>query len=70
MDLSAAHRLKLGWAMTAIRDDEEAASACGINIFRFKLFSFALTAVFGALLVLSGPWASASYSPKCSVSFS
>lgn len=40
---------KLGRAMRAVRDNELAASANGINVFRTKIYSFALCALLGGL---------------------
>lgn len=40
---------RIGRAIIAIREDEQAASACGINVFWFKLIIFALSASFGAI---------------------
>ncbi|MBF0344245.1 MAG: branched-chain amino acid ABC transporter permease [Nitrospirae bacterium] len=39
---------RIGRAMAAIRDDEVAAEACGIDARRYKMLAFALSASFGA----------------------
>jgi branched-chain amino acid transport system permease protein len=40
---------RLGRAMQAVRDNELAASTCGINVFATKVISFGISAVLGAL---------------------
>ncbi len=40
---------RLGRAMQAVRDNEIAASTCGIDIFRTKVLSFAISALLGGL---------------------
>lgn len=35
---------KVGWALRALRADEEAAAAVGINVFRYKVLAFAISA--------------------------
>jgi branched-chain amino acid transport system permease protein len=40
---------KLGMGLAAIRDNDTAASSCGINIFRLKLLAFIISAVVTAL---------------------
>lgn len=42
-------RAKLGYGWIAIREDEEAAQAIGINTTRYKVLAFALSAAFAAL---------------------
>jgi branched-chain amino acid transport system permease protein len=48
-------RTRLGFALQAVRDDEEAASAAGVNVYRAKMLglglSAAMTALVGALYV-------------------
>ncbi len=38
-----------GQALMAIRDDEQAAAACGISVFRYKVLAFATAALFAGL---------------------
>jgi len=40
---------RLGRAMQAVRDNEIAASTCGIDVFRTKVLAFAISAVLGGL---------------------
>jgi len=40
---------RLGRAWFAIRDDELAAVSCGVNLLRYKVIAFAISAAFGAL---------------------
>lgn len=40
---------RLGRAMQAVRDNEIAASTCGINIFKTKIFAFGISAALGGL---------------------
>jgi branched-chain amino acid transport system permease protein len=40
---------RFGRAMIAVRDDELAADACGVLVFRTKLVAFTLASVYGAL---------------------
>jgi branched-chain amino acid transport system permease protein len=42
-------RCRIGTYMRAIRDDEEAAAAMGINTFKWKRFVFAVSAIFAAV---------------------
>lgn len=35
---------KVGWALRALRSDEEAAAAAGINVFRYKVLAFGISA--------------------------
>jgi branched-chain amino acid transport system permease protein len=35
---------KVGWALRALRSDEEAAAAVGINVFRYKVLAFGISA--------------------------
>ena len=39
----------VGWAWSAIREDEIAAQSCGVNVMRFKLAAFAVSAAFAAV---------------------
>jgi branched-chain amino acid transport system permease protein len=43
-------RHKIGLGMMAVREDEDAALAIGINVFRHKLFAFVLSAAFAGLV--------------------
>lgn len=40
---------RLGRAWLAIRDDEAAAVACGVNLLNYKVIAFAISAAFGAI---------------------
>ncbi|MBM3487979.1 MAG: branched-chain amino acid ABC transporter ATP-binding protein/permease [Alphaproteobacteria bacterium] len=50
-------RNKFGFALKAIRNDEQAAEICGIRIFPVKLKTMALGATFAALAGACYPWA-------------
>jgi len=43
-------RSKIGYALTALREDEEAAKVMGINVTRYKIIAFMTSAVFAGLL--------------------
>jgi branched-chain amino acid transport system permease protein len=43
-------RSKIGYALTALREDEDAAKAMGINVTKFKIIAFITSAVFAGLL--------------------
>lgn len=55
---------KLGLGMMAVRDDEEAASATGVNALAHKLSAFVLSAVLAALAGAAFGFASVSYYPQ------
>jgi branched-chain amino acid transport system permease protein len=42
-------RSRLGLALTAIREEEDAAEALGVNVFKYKLLTFMLSALFVGL---------------------
>ncbi|NIO17302.1 MAG: branched-chain amino acid ABC transporter permease [Deltaproteobacteria bacterium] len=43
-------RSKIGYALTALREDEDAAKAMGINVTKFKIIAFITSAFFAGLL--------------------
>jgi branched-chain amino acid transport system permease protein len=43
-------RSKIGYALTALREDEDAAKVMGINVTKYKIIAFITSAVFAALL--------------------
>ncbi len=49
-------RSKIGYALTALREDEDAAKVMGINVTKFKIIAFITSAVFAGLLGASA-WA-------------
>jgi branched-chain amino acid transport system permease protein len=55
---------KLGLGMLAVRDDEEAAGATGVNAFAYKLTAFVISAAFAALAGSALAYFSASYYPN------
>lgn len=55
---------KVGLGMMAVRDDEEAAGATGVNAFAHKMTAFVLSAVFAALAGSAFAYFSASYFPN------
>lgn len=57
-------RSKLGLGMMAVREDEEAASATGVNAFAYKMIAFILSAAMAALAGSAFAYFSASYYPQ------
>lgn len=57
-------RSKLGLGMEAVREDEEAASATGVNAFGHKMAAFIASAVFAALAGAAFGYFSVSYYPQ------
>lgn len=55
---------KVGLGMMAVRDDEEAAGASGVNPFAHKMIAFVASAVFAALAGSAFAYFSASYFPN------
>ena len=55
---------KLGLGMTAVRDDEEAAEATGVNAFAHKMIAFVISASLAALAGSAFAYFSASYFPN------
>jgi len=49
-------RSKIGYALTALREDEDAAKVMGINVTKFKIIAFITSAIFAGLLGASA-WA-------------
>jgi len=49
-------RSKIGYALTALREDEDAAKVMGINVTKYKIIAFITSAVFAGLLGASA-WA-------------
>ncbi len=43
-------RSKIGYALTALREDEDAAKVMGINVTKFKIIAFITSAIFAGLL--------------------
>lgn len=57
-------RSKIGLGMMAVREDEEAAGATGVNAFSHKMIAFVISAVFAALAGAAFAYFSASYYPQ------
>ena len=57
-------RSKVGLGMMAVRDDEEAAEATGVNAFAHKMIAFVLSAVLAALAGATFAYFSVSYFPN------
>lgn len=57
-------RSKVGLGMMAVRDDEEAAGATGVNVFRHKMIAFVVSAALAGLAGSSFAFFSASYFPN------
>ena len=57
-------RSKIGLGMMAVREDEDAAQAIGIDVFRHKLFAFVLSALFAGLVGSAFAYFHPSYYPS------
>jgi branched-chain amino acid transport system permease protein len=57
-------RSKIGLGMMAVREDEEAAGATGVNAFAYKMAAFVLGAAFAALAGSAFAYFSVSYYPQ------